>query len=112
MKSTKMLDAITGEPSADMFIKSLVQKTGVSRRFIEAARPMIEKAFSEVSEEYRVKCLQDVETIVSRQAETERCARQALADTKKFGQYSVNNDSAQDLISVGHFGFAQKNIKA
>ncbi|MCP4602517.1 MAG: hypothetical protein GY847_18705 [Proteobacteria bacterium] len=56
---------------AEIFITKLKAETGISHRFLEAARPAIEKAFTLVPEENRNNCLDAIRESVRRQAETE-----------------------------------------
>lgn len=68
---------------ANDFIEQLVKDTGVSRRFLEAARPSIETAFRDVPLDRRPQCLDAIREATTRQAETElildRAAIQAAA---------------------------------
>ena len=54
------------------FLEELARETGVSREFLEEARPTIKILFAEVPEENRETCLLTVRDIVENQASTER----------------------------------------
>ena len=90
---------------ADLFIQELEEKTGVSRKFIEAARPAIEKAFSDVSQERREELLCQVWALVQQQAETEAiCARAKESaqqlDSSRDAMMTQLNEAKQKMVSM------------
>ncbi len=77
---------------ASEFLTQLRQFTGVSHRFIEAARPAVEKAFAEVPEDRLQDCLDSIWKIAECQVETEAsCERsRALARLLEKKQSSLH----------------------
>jgi len=78
----------------EIYIRELAEETGVSMAFIEAARPLIEKAFSDVSPENRDVCLNQIRDIVQGQSETEAQisrAKEAASKLKKAQIEHVSN---------------------
>lgn len=63
--------------NASEFLDELAKETGVSREFLEEARPAINILFSEVPEEQRESCLVTVRDIVENQASAEQNIRRA-----------------------------------
>ena len=70
----------------EIYIAKLEKETGVSKRFLEAARPSIERAFLEVPEERRYECLEAIETSCRTQAETEKHIEKSLKNAKKLAE--------------------------
>lgn len=68
----------------ETYIAKLEKETGVSKRFLEAARPSIERAFLEVPIERRFECLEAIEHSCKTQASTERSIERSMANTKKL----------------------------
>ena len=82
----------------DLFIRELAEETGVSVAFIEAARPMIEKAFLEVSPENRDICLDQIRDIVRGQSETEAHIARAREAASKLEDAQLKYISSLDEI--------------
>lgn len=70
--------------NADSFIDALERETGVSRSFLDEARPIIERAFTEVKPEMRGECLAMLRFTVQTQAETEETIRRSMEQAKKL----------------------------
>ena len=68
----------------EIFIAKLEKETGVSKRFLEAARPSIERAFIEVPKERRLECLEAIEMSCKNQAETEKSVEKSLESAKRL----------------------------
>ena len=68
----------------ETYIAKLEQDTGVSKRFLEAARSSIERAFLEVPVERRSECLEAIEQSCKTQAATERSIARSMANAKKL----------------------------
>ena len=77
-------DPNAAKRNADDFIERLGQETGVSRRFLEEARPVIERAFAEVPEDRLSACLETIRFTVQMQAETEASLRRSLEQSQQL----------------------------
>ena len=93
--------------NADTFIDALEQETGVSRKFLEEARPIIERAFSEVKPEAREECLAMIRLTVATQAETEETVRRSMEQARKLVE--AEEDLCKKLHSLKEEALAAKN---
>ena len=66
------------------FVEALEKETGVSRRFLDDARPIIERAFTEVEPRMRAECLEMIRLTVQTQAETEATVRRSMIQAKQL----------------------------
>lgn len=72
------------------FIDELEQTTRVSKRFIEAARPILERLYSGVPADRRSEVLETFRQTMNRQAETEASVARALVLADKMGNQQIN----------------------
>lgn len=72
------------------FLQELEKTTRVSRRFIEAARPILERLYSGVPEERRSEVLETFRQTMNRQAETEASVARALVLADQMGNSQIN----------------------
>ena len=70
----------------DDFIEELAEETGVSRDFLDEAKAVIARAFTEVPPEYRPECLENIRLTVRMQAETEAAVRHSIESAKRLVQ--------------------------
>lgn len=82
----------------ELFIARMEKETGVSKRFLDAARPSIERAFLEVPRARRHECLTAIETSCRTQAETEKSIEQSLKNARKLA--SVEQKLAKSLADL------------
>ena len=68
------------------FIEELARETGVSRSFLDDARAVIARAFTEVPSERRPECLENIRLTVRMQAETEAAVRSSMASAQRLIQ--------------------------
>ena len=70
----------------EKFIEELAEETGVSRDFLDDARAVIARAFTEVPPERRPECLENIRLTVRMQAETEAAVRSSMESAKRLVQ--------------------------
>ena len=70
----------------DEFIETLAKETDVSRDFLDEARGVIARAFTEVPPEQRPECLENIRITVRMQAETEAAIRRSMESAKRLIQ--------------------------
>ena len=63
----------------ELFIARMEKETGVSKRFLDVARPSIERAFLEVPRARRHDCLAAIETSCRTQAKTEKSIKSVIS---------------------------------
>ena len=91
----------TPDELAEQFLNKMREKTGVSWRFLNSARPLVRRAFIEVPLERREACLASLAKAFSRQAEIESLAAEA--------KRNLGNAREQILATHNLFGPLKKN---
>ena len=92
------------DKATEEFLNEVRTKTGVSERFINAARPLVRRAFVEVLPDRLESCLASLMRAFSRQAEIEALAteaRVALENSKK---------KLNTMVNTNLFGAQQKQL--
>ena len=93
----------------ELLISALREETGVGERFLEGARPAIEKTFAEVPVENREICLKAVWASARRQAKTEFYLSEAMHHAKKIEE-SGKSVSARFLNLERQTDLAEKAV--
>ncbi len=70
----------------EKFIEELAEETGVSRAFLDDAKAVIARAFTDVPPDRRPECLENIRTTVRMQAETEAAVRSSMESAKRLVQ--------------------------
>lgn len=96
----KSQNPVEAETIADLFIEQLIAQTGVSEKFMVAARPMIVKAFVDVDPDRRDACLKQVRDIVIRQAETEKINIESMHNAKKLKKLHIDLQSTIAAVKM------------
>jgi hypothetical protein len=74
----------------EVFMAKVQRETGVSRRFLEAARPAIEKTFLEIPEKNRPQCFDAIWETARQQAESEERLVEVKIVSEKFAMAERN----------------------
>ena len=88
--------------ATEKFLNATRVKTGVSQRFLDAARPLVLRAFREVPEERLDECLAALTRAFARQAEIEKLASEAKC--------ALDTARVQILNTQGLFGRKVKQL--
>ena len=70
------------DQATEEFLQLVRKDTGVSQRFLDAARPLVRRAFVEVPKERLQNCLNAIRTAIERQAEIEKLLVPTLFSNK------------------------------
>ncbi len=101
---------MTDEERVQIFVAELDKTTGVSKRFLDAARPAVEKLFRSVPPEKQAEVLEVFRQTARCQAETEHHASAALAMTEDLAEkeaaFARKLKELRKRIDRTHAGFA------